>query len=142
MTRTWREVCRWGAVLPLMLLVFGCANPVQPSVLGSDDIVVGTGAQAIGGRKLTVHYTGWLYDADRPESKGTQFDSSVGGAPYQFTLGLGQVIAGWDQGLPGMRVGGVRRLIVPPSLGYGSSGSGSIPGNRALVFDVELLAVE
>jgi len=90
---------------------------------------------------VTVHYTGWLYDASRPESKGTQFDSSLspGRTPFTFTVGARQVIAGWDRGVPGMRAGGQRRLIIPPDLGYGSQGQGPIPGNAALVFDIELL---
>jgi FKBP-type peptidyl-prolyl cis-trans isomerase FkpA len=111
-------------------------------VLLSTDLNVGTGATAIIGRAVTVHYTGWLFDADRAESKGGQFDSSVGGTPFTFTLGVGQVIAGWDQGVPGMRVGGKRRLVIPPALGYGATGSGPIPPNRGLVFDIELLSVQ
>ena len=127
--------------LALLLTAVSCGgNPAQPSVLLTTDLVVGTGNQAVVGRAITVHYTGWLFDADKAESKGNQFDSSVGGTPFSFTLGFGQVIGGWDQGIPGMRVGGRRRLIIPPALGYGSQGSGPIPGNRALVFDVELLA--
>ena len=118
-------------------------SPAQPSALLSTDLTVGAGTEAIIGRRVTVHYTGWLFDADRAESKGTQFDSSAGGTPFAFTLGVGQVIAGWDQGVPGMRVGGKRRLIIPPALGYGSQGAGSvIPPNRGLVFDIELVSVQ
>jgi len=109
------------------------------------DVKAGTGTQAISGRMLTVNYTGWVYSASAPDHHGTQFDSSKnpGRSPYQFTLGGGQVIAGWDQGMNGMRVGGQRTLIIPPSLAYGNSppsGSG-IPRNASLVFDVELLDV-
>jgi FKBP-type peptidyl-prolyl cis-trans isomerase len=99
---------------------------------------VGTGATSTSGRTITVSYTGWLYDPTRPESKGTQFDSSTF---YQFQLGVGGVIRGWDQGVVGMRAGGLRRLIIPPDLAYGSSGRGTIPPNSTLVFDIMLLAV-
>ncbi|MGE3958862.1 MAG: FKBP-type peptidyl-prolyl cis-trans isomerase [Vicinamibacterales bacterium] len=106
------------------------------------DLVTGTGTTATSGRPVTVHYTGWLYSSTGVDNKGAKFDSSLDrGSPFSFTLGVRQVIAGWDQGVLGMRVGGTRRLIIPPSLGYGSSGSGSIPGNATLVFDVQLLAV-
>jgi FKBP-type peptidyl-prolyl cis-trans isomerase len=97
------------------------------------DLVVGTGDEAVPGGSVTVHYTGWLHD-------GTQFDSSVGGDPASFSLG--EVIAGWSEGVPGMRVGGTRKLVIPPHLGYGSSGfAGVIPPNATLVFDIELLGV-
>jgi FKBP-type peptidyl-prolyl cis-trans isomerase FkpA len=138
-----RRSFRTSLFLTVLVAAAACGdNPAQPSILVATDLAVGTGATAIIGRVATVHYTGWLFDADKAESKGSQFDSSIGGAPYSFTLGVGQVIAGWDQGIPGMRVGGRRRLVIPPSLGYGSSGSGPIPGNRGLVFDVELLNVQ
>lgn len=100
------------------------------------DITVGTGETAVRSAKVSVHYTGWLED-------GTKFDSSVDrGQPFEFTLGMGQVIPGWDQGVAGMKVGGKRKLVIPPHLGYGERGAGSaIPGNATLVFDVELLDV-
>ncbi|MGC4085297.1 MAG: FKBP-type peptidyl-prolyl cis-trans isomerase [Vicinamibacterales bacterium] len=107
------------------------------------DVVVGTGTQATAGRVITVHYTGWLYSATAAGNKGTKFDSSRDrNQPFQFTLGAGRVIAGWDQGVVGMKVGGQRTLIIPPSLGYGSQGTSGIPGNATLVFDVELLNVQ
>jgi FKBP-type peptidyl-prolyl cis-trans isomerase FkpA len=90
---------------------------------------------------VTVNYTGWLYDATKTDNKGPQFDSSVGRTPFQFTLGTGQVIRGWDQGIPGMKVGGRRRLVIPPSLAYGSTRSGPIPPNATLVFDVEMVSI-
>ena len=106
------------------------------------DLRVGTGAQATAGRVIVVNYTGWLYDQNRPDRKGAMFDTSIGRAPFPFTLGAGQVIAGWDQGLPGMRVGGARSLTIPPQLAYGAAGrSPSIPPNASLIFDVELLEV-
>lgn len=105
---------------------------------------MGTGADAVIGRRLTVNYTGWLYDPAQPENKGRQFDSSAGRSPFVFTLGAGQVIRGWDTGVVGMKVGGQRRLILPPDLAYGSAGAGggTIPPNATLVFDIELLDVQ
>lgn len=107
------------------------------------DSVAGSGNEAISGRQVTVHYTGWLYDEGRPDHKGTKFDSSRDrGEPFAFRLGAGQVIRGWDEGVAGMKVGGRRTLTIPPGLGYGSRGAGGvIPPNATLVFDVELLDV-
>src|SRR5690349_14964611 len=108
-----------------------------PSGLQLADFVPGSGTEARLGQQVTVHYTGWL-------TNGTKFDSSRDRRdPFQFTLGRGEVIKGWDQGVVGMRVGGRRRLIVPPDLGYGARGAGGvIPPNATLIFDVELLAVQ
>lgn len=120
------------------------STPASPSVsvpYSQTDIRVGTGTEATAGRRITVNYTGWLYSAVAPENKGQQFDSSVGRTPFEFTLGSGQVIRGWDQGVVGMRVGGQRRLVIPPALGYGAGGNGPIPPNATLVFDIELLNV-
>lgn len=102
-----------------------------------EDIVVGSGAEAVSGKSVTVHYTGTLTD-------GTKFDSSLDrGTPYTFILGAGEVIQGWDQGVAGMKVGGKRKLTIPPSLGYGAEGAGDqIPPNSTLIFEVELLKVE
>jgi FKBP-type peptidyl-prolyl cis-trans isomerase FkpA len=102
-----------------------------------EDMVVGTGAEAASGKAVSVHYTGWL-------ANGTEFDSSVDrGTPLQFWLGQGDVIRGWDEGLVGMKVGGKRRLTIPPELGYGAKGSGGvIPANATLVYDVELMSVK
>ena len=120
--------------------------PTAPSTpttsFSQTDVVVGTGAEAANGRRLTVHYTLWLFDPARPESKGQQLQTSVGGSPFSFVLGTGGVIRGWDQGVPGMKVGGTRRLTIPPALAYGSTGQGSIPPNATLVFDVQLLDVQ
>jgi FKBP-type peptidyl-prolyl cis-trans isomerase FkpA len=101
-----------------------------------EELTVGTGAAASAGRSVTVHYTGWLTD-------GTKFDSSKDrGDPFVFPLGARHVIAGWDEGVQGMRVGGVRKLTIPPALGYGARGAGGvIPPNATLVFEVELLGV-
>jgi len=105
------------------------------------DTTVGTGADATPGHKVSVHYTGWLYNNGQ---KGAKFDSSVDrGEPFTFTLGAQQVIRGWDEGVAGMKVGGKRTLIIPPNLAYGARGAGGvIPPNATLTFDVELLKVE
>jgi FKBP-type peptidyl-prolyl cis-trans isomerase FkpA len=106
------------------------------------DLRVGTGADAVAGHVLTVEYTGWFFNASQPDQKGVQFDSSVGREPFAFTLGAGQVISGWERGVVNMKVGGVRRLVIPPSLGYGSRRYGPIPPNATLVFELELLQVQ
>ena len=106
-----------------------------PSGLQYRDDAVGDGAEARAGQTVSVHYTGTLTD-------GTKFDSSRDrGQPLQFGLGSGQVIKGWDEGVAGMKVGGRRRLVIPPDLGYGSRGVGPIPPNSTLVFDVELMGI-
>ncbi len=107
------------------------------------DHKLGNGALATAGREVSVHYTGWLYDEAAPEHHGKKFDSSRDrGQPFDFPLGAGRVIKGWDQGVEGMKVGGQRTLIIPANLGYGSRGAGgAIPPNATLVFDVELLGV-
>lgn len=108
------------------------------------DTVEGTGREAEAGLNVTVHYTGWLYDEAAPAHKGKKFDSSVDrGEPFNFALGAGQVIQGWDQGFAGMKIGGKRTLIIPAEMGYGARGAGGvIPPNATLLFDVELLGVK
>jgi FKBP-type peptidyl-prolyl cis-trans isomerase len=108
------------------------------------DVKQGTGPEAQAGKPVVVHYTGWLYDPAAPEGKGRKFDSSRDrGTPFDFPLGAGRVIKGWDQGVAGMKVGGQRRLIIPPQLGYGERGAGGvIPPNATLMFDVELIDVK
>jgi FKBP-type peptidyl-prolyl cis-trans isomerase len=101
-----------------------------------EDLQAGDGATAQSGDSVSVNYTGWLAD-------GTQFDSSIGGAPLDFTIGAGSVIAGWDEGVAGMRVNGTRLLVIPPSLAYGAAGSGTtIPANATLTFEVQLVAIK
>jgi FKBP-type peptidyl-prolyl cis-trans isomerase FkpA len=117
--------------------------PARPAYTRTD-LQVGTGREAQKGQGLSVHYTGWLYDPTQPEMKGRMFDSSRDRGPFNFQLGAGQVIPGWDQGFDGMKVGGRRRLIIPPSLGYGVDGAGGgiIPPNATLIFEMELLDVQ
>ena len=140
-----------GAVLALALLAAiapsaqsnAATNQVieMPNGLKYTDNTTGTGTEATAGKKVSVHYTGWLYNNG---AKGAKFDSSVDrGQPFQFTLGAHQVIAGWDEGVAGMKVGGKRTLIIQPELGYGARGAGGvIPPNATLMFDVELLGVQ
>ena len=137
---------RGATVVAAALLVTGCygspASPAANAPFSQSDLRVGAGISAEANKILVVHYTGWLYAADKPEQKGLVFDSSVGADPLEFTLGTGAVIQGWDQGLVGMKGGGLRRLVIPPSLGYGSIRQGPIPPNTSLVFEVELIEVK
>ncbi|MBT9596273.1 MAG: FKBP-type peptidyl-prolyl cis-trans isomerase [Vitreoscilla sp.] len=112
-----------------------------PSGLQIDDQVTGSGPEARAGQSVTVHYTGWLHDPAAPQGRGRKFDSSKDrGEPFEFDLGAGNVIAGWDEGVQGMKVGGTRVLTIPPELGYGARGAGGvIPPNATLVFEVDLL---
>jgi FKBP-type peptidyl-prolyl cis-trans isomerase FkpA len=121
----------------------GCtSSPASPSTIApfsQSDLRIGTGAAAAAGQTLSVNYTGWLFDATKPDQKGLMFDSTLGKPAFSFTLGTGDVIEGWDRGVPGMQVGGLRRLVIPPSLAYGTTRSGPIPANTTLVFEIELL---
>ncbi|MGV3581450.1 MAG: FKBP-type peptidyl-prolyl cis-trans isomerase [Methylophilus sp.] len=143
----------------LLMSVIGCqaestsgTNSTKGTAVMSESITelqkidtqVGTGREAEPGFNVTVHYTGWLYDPKAEDKKGTKFDSSVDrGQPFNFFLGGGQVIQGWDEGFAGMKIGGKRTLIIPSEMGYGARGAGGvIPPNATLVFDVELLDVK
>ncbi len=122
-------------VIPLLVIVLLAAAPALAQGLTVEDIKTGTGAEATAGHTVTVNYTGWLVD-------GRKFDSSSDhGRPFSFLLGAGHVIAGWDRGVQGMRVGGVRRLTIPPALAYGDRAVGPIPAGSTLVFEIELLDV-
>jgi FKBP-type peptidyl-prolyl cis-trans isomerase FkpA len=129
----------------VLALLGACASPSAPSrnvTFTVTDLRVGTGATATSGSTVSVNYTGWLYNAEVDDRKGQQFDASQAGRPFVFWLGAGQVIQGWDQGLVGMKVGGLRKLIVPASLAYGRDGAGlTIPPNASLVFEIELISV-
>ena len=149
MRRRHRLIRRFLVLLAPLVLIAGCGedSPTAPSVglsVPFSTTVVGgegTGPEAMDGDMLTVEYTGWLYDPDAPDNKGTQFDSNVGGQPFDVTLGAGMVIAGWEQGLRGARVGETRRIVIPPELGYGAAGQGQIPGNATLLFEVTILSI-
>lgn len=119
------------------------ATDIKMVDLVKTDVKVGDGAEATAGKMVSVHYTGWLYDEAAADKHGKKFDSSRDrGQPFQFPLGGGQVIKGWDQGVQGMKIGGQRTLIIPAEMGYGARGAGGvIPPNATLVFDVELLGV-
>ena len=132
---------RWLSILILLTLAAcggGGDSATAPSGGGTlvvEDLVVGTGATAAVGDTVTVNYVGTL-------TNGTKFDSSYDrGTPYVFQVGAGRVIAGWDQGVPGMKVGGKRRLTIPPSLGYGNQANGPIPANSTLVFDIDMVSI-
>src|SRR5687768_16205666 len=137
-----------GIVIAGALVAAACSGESETGAsvteLIKQDGRAGTGAEAVSGRTVTVHYTGWLYDASRPDKKGAKFDSSRDrNEPFSFGLGSGQVIAGWDEGVAGMKVGGQRTLTIPPDKGYGARGAGGvIPPNATLLFDVELLDVK
>lgn len=112
------------------------AFPALASEMKVEDLKVGAGKEAIPGHKVTVHYTGWL-------TNGQKFDSSVDhGQPFTFNLGAGEVIAGWDKGVAGMKEGGTRRLTIPPQMGYGGRAAGTIPPDSTLIFQVDLLKVQ
>jgi FKBP-type peptidyl-prolyl cis-trans isomerase len=131
---------RWASAL-ILLAFAGCGGgdsgttPTGGGTLVIEDLVVGNGATAAVGDVVTVNYVGTL-------TNGTKFDSSYDrGQPYTFQVGAGRVIAGWDQGVPGMKVGGKRRLTIPPSLGYGNQPNGAIPANSTLVFEIDLVSI-
>ena len=130
---------RWQAVswvsMPIKASILGAKAVTTESGLRYEDIVVGTGPSPQSGQEVTVHYTGTLED-------GTKFDSSLDRGPFKFKIGAGRVIKGWDEGVMTMKVGGKRKLVIPPQLGYGARGIGPIPPNSTLVFEVELLDVQ
>jgi peptidylprolyl isomerase len=134
-----------GVIPPNATLIFEVEllpTPERPALVITE-VVTGTGATAQAGQTVTVHYTGWLHDASKADGRGAKFDSSKDrGDPFEFDLGAGMVIQGWDQGVEGMQIGGTRLLLIPPHLGYGARGAGGvIPPNATLLFEVDLLAV-
>jgi FKBP-type peptidyl-prolyl cis-trans isomerase FkpA len=139
---------RFKTLLSLSLLVFSFtltnyANAVS-EVFTKTDVRIGKGEDAVAGKIVNVHYTGWLFDKTAQKNKGKKFDSSRDRlGHFTFPLGAGRVIKGWDEGVKGMKVGGQRTLIIPPSMGYGARGAGGvIPPNATLIFDVELMGVQ
>jgi FKBP-type peptidyl-prolyl cis-trans isomerase FkpA len=141
---------RLTSILRFLLILLLCAgsgacsdsSPASPSnsaPFSQTDLRVGTGTVATSGQTLTVNYTGWFFDTSKPDQKGLTFDSSIGKTAFSFTLGAGQVIEGWERGVPGMQVGGLRRLVIPPSLAYGATRSSAIPANTTLLFEIALL---
>jgi len=157
------------AIAACVLAVFGCSSRDKPAATAAEpaataapastdapastgtetmalqktDLAPGNGPEIKSGQTALVHYTGWLYDAAAPENKGKKFDSSVDrNEPFEFPVGAGMVIKGWDEGVVGMKVGGKRRLVIPPEMGYGARGAGGvIPPGATLVFDVELVEI-
>lgn len=133
------------AALPAAAQTGGVAAPAPAEVqdLVIKDTKVGEGRAAEKGKAVLVHYTGWLYDPKAPDQKGAQFDTSAGrSAPFGFIIGVGRVIKGWDEGVPGMKEGGKRTLVIPPAKAYGDKGAGGkIPPNATLLFEVELVKV-
>ncbi len=131
------------AMLPQVAFAYKEHATASPQ-LQKIDIKVGAGDEAEVGKTVSVHYTGWLYDENAPDKKGKKFDSSFDRQEtFSFMLGAGRVIKGWDQGVQGMKVGGQRTLIIPPSMAYGERGAGNIiPPNATLIFDVELISLK
>jgi FKBP-type peptidyl-prolyl cis-trans isomerase FkpA len=136
-------------VTSLLLAACSDSNPASPTILpgapySQTDLIVGTGAAAVSGSRASVFYTLWIYDPSKTENKGTQVQTNVGATPLTFTVGAGAVIPGFDRGVQGMQVGGRRRVIIPPDLAYGSTGSsdGGIPPYATLVFDVDLAGIQ
>jgi FKBP-type peptidyl-prolyl cis-trans isomerase len=140
------RIVPFAACAVLLAGAAGCnttsTGPSSTAPFSQVDLRLGDGAEALSGKTLTVHYTGWLYDPTKANSKGLQFDTSAGSTGFPFTLGIQQVIAGWDRGLVGMKVGGIRKLVIPPSLAYGNVRNHTIPPSTTLVFEIELLDVQ
>lgn len=138
-------------VIPIVLAAAACTSdytapaPLLPGApFSQTDLRVGDGAQVALGNTVMVNYTGWIYDPTKPENKGTQFDTTSGRDALAIPIATGRVIPGWVMGVPGMRVGGLRRLVIPPDLAYGSAGAGNgiIPPNATLIFDIEVVAIQ
>ena len=141
-----RLLSRRLVVSAALVVAVGCTRastaPTTSVTFTTLDLVVGAGAPAANGATVSMDYTIWLYNATKAEGKGLQVDTSAGKDPVSFQLGAGQVIYGLDVGMPGMKTGGTRRLTIPPLFAYGAQGSGVIPGNAAIVFEVTLRSVK
>ena len=129
----------------VLALVSACGeSPTAPTpnvAFSTTDVRVGTGAEAVTGKVVTAHYTGWLYDSSKTDQKGIQFTSSLGTTGFAWMVGAGEVIEGMDRGVTGMKAGGLRRIVIPPDLAYGNERNGPIPPNSTLIFELDLLAV-
>lgn len=144
------EAVRRASGLGALMIVFAGATACVSSPMGptrfapfsQTDLRAGTGPAVVTGDVVTVHYTGWFFDETRPEQKGAVFESSLGTAPLQVAVGSSSLIAGWNQGLPGLQVGGLRRLVIPPSLGYGGFRTGPVPPWTTLIFEIELVSID
>jgi FKBP-type peptidyl-prolyl cis-trans isomerase FkpA len=117
-------------------------GPTKFAPFSQADVRVGTGATVMAGQMISAHYTGWFFDETRPDQKGAVFETSLSTQPIRFQLGSSQVIFGWNQGIPGMQVGGIRRLVIPPSVGYGGFRTGPIPPWTTLVFEIEIVSID
>ena len=146
MLTMWSSLLRSLAIAACVLGAAACGpTPTEPSHFSEftqTDLRLGTGTEAATGSRLTVHYTVWLFNAGATNNKGPQLETSVAGEPFSFLLGSGETIAGWDAGLVGMRVGGLRQLVLPPSQAYGRTRNDRVPPDATLLFEIELLAVE
>jgi FKBP-type peptidyl-prolyl cis-trans isomerase FkpA len=116
--------------------------PTNYAPYSQTDLRLGTGAAVVTGSVITVNYTGWFYDETRPDQKGPLFETSLATSPLQIQVGSSGIIFGWNQGLPGMLVGGLRRLVIPPSVGYGGFRTGPIPPYTTLIFEIEVVSLE
>jgi len=141
----------WFNVVLLVgaVMATGCgSSPTSPSssssgvTFNSEDLTVGNGETVAKGDRIKVWYTGWIYNKYAPGNKGQSFDSNRDRELFRYIVGTGHVIEGWDQGVPGMKVGGIRRLIIPPELAYGSEGQNPIPPDATLIFEIEVVEVE
>ena len=141
----------WFNVVLLVgaVMATGCgSSPTSPSssssgvTFSSVDLTVGNGDTVVKGDRIKVWYTGWIYVKSAPGNKGQSFDSNRDRELFRYIVGTGHVIEGWDQGVPGMKAGGIRRLIIPPELAYGSQGQGPIPPGASLIFEIEVVEVE
>ncbi len=141
-----RRACGIGAMLAVLGGLNACVNsPMGPSRFApysQTDLRVGTGPAIATGDIITVHYTGWFYRDDQPEQKGAAFETSLGKEPIQIAVGSSGVIFGWNQGIPGMQVGGLRRLVIPPSQAYGAFRTGPVPPWSTLIFEIEAVSIE